>query len=94
MGTRTDPLHAQLGAVLRLLELPADWQAELAEMLSEDEGVVTLANRRARLTAERRRLKEAYLRGDFEEDEAQWAVCDLTNYKKEGIFALTENRAL
>jgi site-specific DNA recombinase len=69
LGTRTDPLHAQLGAILRLLELPPDWQAELTEMLGEDEGVITLANRRARLTAERRRLKEAYLRGDFEEDE-------------------------
>lgn len=69
LGTRTDPLHAQLGAILRLLELPPDWQAELTEMLGEDEGVVTLTNRRARLTAERRRLKEAYLRGDFEEDE-------------------------
>ena len=69
MGTRTDALHAQVGAIVRLLALPTDWQAELAEMLGEDDGVTTLANRRARLTAERRRLKEAYLRGDFEEDE-------------------------
>ena len=69
MGTRTDALHAQVGAIVRLLALPTDWQAELAEMLGEDDGVTTLANRRARLAAERRRLKEAYLRGDFEEDE-------------------------
>lgn len=69
LGTRAGPLHAQLGAILRLVELPPDWQAELSQMLGEDDGVATLANRRARLTAERRRLKEAYLRGDFEEDE-------------------------
>lgn len=69
LGTRTAPLHAQLGAIVRLLELPADWQTELAEMLGDDDGALPLANRRARLTAERRRLKEAYLRGDFEEDE-------------------------
>lgn len=69
IGTRAAGLHAQVGAILRLLELPADWQTELAEMLGEDDGALALVNRRARLTAERRRLKEAYLRGDFEEDE-------------------------
>ena len=69
LGTRTDALHAQIGAIVRLLELPPDWQAELTHMLGEDDGVTTLENRRARLVAERRRLKEAYLRGDFEEDE-------------------------
>ena len=63
MGTRTDALHAQVGAVGELLALPTDWQAELAEMLGEDDGVTTLANRRARLTAERRRLKEASVAG-------------------------------
>ncbi len=69
LGTRADPLHAQVSAIVRLLELPADWQAELQQLLNEDDEMVTLANRRARLVAERRRLKEAYLRGDFEEDE-------------------------
>ncbi len=69
IGTRAAGLHAQVGAILRLLELPADWQTELAEMLGEEDGALPLANRRARLTAERRRLKEAFLRGDFEEDE-------------------------
>ena len=69
MGTRTMPCTRKWAALVRLLKLPTDWQAELAQMLGEDDSVTTLANRRARLTAERRRLKEAYLRGDFEEDE-------------------------
>jgi site-specific DNA recombinase len=69
LGTRADALHAQVGAIVRLLELPTDWQAELTQLLGADDEVTTLANRRARLTAERRRLKESYLRGDFDEDE-------------------------
>ena len=69
LGARIGPLHAQIGAIVRLLQLPPDWQAELAQMLGESEEVTTLANRRARLIAERRRLKEGFLRGDFVEDE-------------------------
>lgn len=69
LGTRAEPLHAQIGAIVRQLQLPADWQAELATLLADTEEAATLANRRARLEAERRRLKEAYVRGDFAEDE-------------------------
>ena len=69
LGTRIEPLHTQIGAIVRLLQLPPDWQAELAQMIGEGDEVATLANRRGRLIAERRRLKEGFLRGDFEEDE-------------------------
>jgi len=69
IGTRAEPLHEQIGAIVRLLRLPPDWQEELAQLVGEDEDVVTLRNQRARLIAERRRLKKAYIRGDFEEDE-------------------------
>jgi site-specific DNA recombinase len=69
VGVRMRKLHEQVGAIIRRLSLPADWQQELMEMIGEDDEAVTLRNRRARLVARRRRLKKAYLRGDFEEDE-------------------------
>jgi len=70
VGAHIEPLHEQIGAIMRLLRLPADWQEELAAMIGPNEEVSTLENRRARLIAERRRLKRAYLRGDFDgEDE-------------------------
>ncbi|HHS96678.1 MAG TPA: recombinase family protein [Chloroflexi bacterium] len=70
IGAHVEPLHRQIGAVMRLLRLPEDWQEELAAMIGPDEEVAALESRRARLIAERRRLKRAYLRGDFNgEDE-------------------------
>ncbi len=67
-GTRGEGLHAQMSAIVRQLVLPPNWQQELADLVGEDEGVATLENRRARLIAERRRLKQAYIQGDFEDD--------------------------
>ena len=58
-----------LARSVRLLQLPPDWQSELVQMMGEGDEVATLANRRGRLAAQRRRLKEAWVRGDFEEDE-------------------------
>jgi site-specific DNA recombinase len=68
LGTRADPLYAQINAIVRELSLPPDWREELSALIGEDQEVATLQNRRARLIAERRRLKEAYIRGDFDED--------------------------
>ncbi len=69
LGTRIEPLHTQIGAILRLLQLPPDWQAELAQMIGEGDKVATLANQRERLMAARRRLIEGFVRGDFAENE-------------------------
>lgn len=69
LGVRSEHLHAQISAIVRDLHLPSDWQEELSRIVGEDEEQVTLKNQRARLIARRRRLKEAYLYGDFDEDE-------------------------
>ena len=61
-------LHEQIGGIVRLLHLPADWQEEVAAAVGDSEEVRVLHRRRNRLETERRRLKEAYVRGDFEED--------------------------
>jgi DNA invertase Pin-like site-specific DNA recombinase len=68
LGTRADPLHQQIGAIVRQLKLPPDWIDELAEMVGEDDEIATLQNTRARLIAERRRLQDAYIHGDFDDD--------------------------
>ncbi len=61
-------LHEQISGIIRHLHLPADWQDEVAAAVGDSEEVRVLHRRRARLETERRRLKEAYIRGDFEED--------------------------
>jgi site-specific DNA recombinase len=68
-GVQANRLHEQISAIVRRLHLPPDWQEELAQIIGEDDETAILQNRRARLTASRRRLKEAYIHGDFEEDE-------------------------
>ncbi len=67
-GVRSHVVEEQVGAIFRRLRLPPDWQARLEELLDQDDDRPTLESRRARLIAERRRLKEQYIRGDFDED--------------------------
>ncbi|MEA3309337.1 MAG: recombinase family protein [Chloroflexota bacterium] len=67
-GTRVDPLHAQMDLIIPQLQLPPDWQAELEELIGEDEEVTTLNNQRARLVAQRRRIKEDRIYGVYDED--------------------------
>lgn len=67
-GVRAEVVERQVGAIFRRLRLPEDWQERLARLLETEEERQTLENRRARLIAERRRLKEMRIRGEFEED--------------------------
>ncbi|RLC78739.1 MAG: hypothetical protein DRJ03_24745 [Chloroflexi bacterium] len=68
IGVRADKLHRQISAIVREIRLPPDWREELIQIIGEGDEVSTLQSRRARLVARRRRLKEGYLQGDFEED--------------------------
>jgi len=67
-GARVESLHEQMSVIVNQIHLPADWQAELAGLLGEDEELSAAQQQRERLEAERRRLKRAWVRGDFEED--------------------------
>lgn len=67
-GTPIVPLDEQVGAIFRALRLPPDWQRELQALLADDSQQETLANRRARLVAERQRLKQMKVQGEFDED--------------------------
>jgi len=68
IGVRAEKLHRQISAIVREIRLPPDWREELIQIIGEETEVSTLQNRRARLVARRRRLKEGYIRGDFDED--------------------------
>lgn len=67
-GVRTEEIDGQVGAIFRKVTLPPDWREELAEMVEKDEDWETLDNRRARLVAERKRLKRMRIRGAFDDD--------------------------
>ncbi len=68
IGVPAEILDQQIGTIIRGLRLPSGWQEELPQIIERDEEP-TLQNHRARLIAHRRRIKEAYTRGDFGEDE-------------------------
>lgn len=67
-STNAEALHVQLATILRQIRIPDDWQEEIAKAVGDSEEVRAQKAKRKRLEAERRRLKEAYVRGDFEED--------------------------
>lgn len=67
-GVRTELVDNQIGAIFRQMSLPEDWQEDLAKMVEDDNDWETLQNRRARLVAERKRLKRMNIKGVFEDD--------------------------
>ncbi len=69
IGARADPLHAQMHAIVRQLQLPDDWQADIQAQLGDDEQAAQLRRQRQRIAAERRKLKRDRQRGVYDEDE-------------------------
>lgn len=68
-GVRTSIVDEQVGAIFRRLQLPEDWQARLAKLVEEGEDDQQVLERRhARLVAERRRLKQMKIAGEFDDD--------------------------
>jgi hypothetical protein len=68
LGVRTEVVEKQIHAIVNAIQLPADWQQALAEQLGDDEETAQLQRQRQSLEAERRRVKEMNLHGDFEDD--------------------------
>ncbi len=68
LGIRTTSVDRQVAAVMSALQLTADWQQALEARLEDDEEALRLHRKREALEAERRRLKEMNLHGDFDED--------------------------
>jgi len=67
-GVVADAVEGQIEAIFRHLELPVDWQQEVEALLDREAELEALNNRRARLKAELRRLREMYMKGNFDDD--------------------------
>ncbi len=67
-GARMELVDAQVNAIFRQVRLPPDWEAQIQALVEDEDDRQTLDNRRARLIAERQRLKRMKIKGEFEED--------------------------
>lgn len=68
VGTRTEVVDEQVSFLFSSLRLPPDWQHRLEDLLHREEELLTRERRRKRLEAESKRLKQLYIRGEFEDD--------------------------
>lgn len=68
IGTPTGPVDRQIHAIIQSLQLPEEWLAELSGQIGDDEELTEIRRQRERLEAERRRLKEMKIAGEFDED--------------------------
>jgi len=71
-GVVADVVDEQVEAIIRALRLPDDWQAEIESQLDRAADIQTLKNKRQRLQAEMKRLRTAYIKGDFDESETEY----------------------
>ena len=65
---RVEIADRQISAIVMAIRLPPDWQDALNAKVGEDEQLIYLRRQRAELERQRRRLKDMYLHGDFNED--------------------------
>lgn len=67
-GTRTDLVDPYVDAIIKEMVLPEEWLREVRNHVGEDEELAKIRRKRKRLEAERKRLKQLYIRGEFDED--------------------------
>lgn len=66
MSVRAESVDRQIHALITALQLPPDWMRELEAHLGDDDQLAELRRQRERHHAQLQRLREMYLRGDFE----------------------------
>ena len=66
-STRTEPLDAQVGALVQALVLPDDWRARVLDLVGRQDQQEQIKRERARLTEKLRRLQRAYLEVEIDE---------------------------
>jgi site-specific DNA recombinase len=82
VGVRTSTIDREVAAIISALKLAPDWQQALEARLQDDAEAVRLHHKRESLEAERRRLKEMNMRGDFDED-AEFYQSELARIRRE-----------
>ncbi len=68
IGVRADLLEKQIHTLIKYIQLPEDWLEEVAERAGDDEEAINLKRQRDRLEAERRRIQQMRIEGDFDEN--------------------------
>ncbi len=69
MSVRADVVEARISELMESLVLPENWQAALQEILNTRKDEIDPQKEKARLKSEVRRMREAYKRGLYEDDE-------------------------
>ncbi len=68
-SVRADVVEAKISELMEKLVLPKTWQADLQEILNAKKDEIDPQKEKARLKSEMRRMREAYKRGMYEDDE-------------------------
>jgi hypothetical protein len=68
-SVRADVVETKISELMESLVLPENWQAALQEILNTKKDELDPTKEKARLKSEIRRMREAYKRGLYEDDE-------------------------
>jgi site-specific DNA recombinase len=67
-GVRAELLEQQVHELIKYIQLPQDWLQEVAERADDEEELLNLRRQRDRIEAERRRLQQMRIEGDFDDN--------------------------
>lgn len=81
-GVQTEGIDAFVHAIIQQIKLPKAWLEEIAERSQDDTELQAIRHQHARLEAERRRLKQMKIRGEFDQD-AELYYAELNRIRRE-----------
>ena len=81
-GVRTEGIDAFVHAIIQQIKMPKTWLEEVAEQSRDDTELQAIRRQHTRLKAERRRLKQMKIRGEFDQD-AELYYAELNRIRQE-----------
>jgi hypothetical protein len=67
-GVRAELLEQQVHELIKYIQLPEDWIIEIADQAGDENEMINLCRQRDRIEAERRRLQQMRIEGDFDDN--------------------------
>lgn len=67
-GVRVELLDRQISTLIECIQLPPDWLDEITRQVEDDQQLVDLRRQRDRLEAERHRIQQMRIGGDFDDN--------------------------
>jgi site-specific DNA recombinase len=67
-GVRAELLEQQVHELIKYIQLPEDWIKEVADQAGDENEMINLRRQRDRIEAERRRLQQMRIEGDFDDN--------------------------